>query len=556
MRNKSLMACGSVLVSIGSGYFLHCSSDPAPVSPPADGGIVINTPDAGPGMDSSVDPCPGGEKKAVKTKTNAQCSTELNEPAVSIGGACVKLKSQDCLEVIGDHTNDNAILIGLTLARSGSNKLSGESRTNSAKLAIDEINAATLQTKGIKSSDVCQAGRPIVAIACDDNEAPPEHDRKRAAKHLVDDLKVPFILGGSTSGSTKDIATVVTLPGKSLLFAPSSTAADITDLAGATVDGQRLVWRAAPSDLGQVSAMVASLAQLETVVRAGDMAKKVKVALIYKGDTYGKGIATGIEGLASVNGGKIGDAANAANFYKKEYSIDAAAQVTDFATIATESVAFSADIVILVGTAEAVNKGGPFDKLEAAGKTPLYLFPDGPQKPELLTTIGTNDALRKRVRGTTPDVRSALANAFFKRYTDKFPMNSESKPSSLAYGMAGSYDAVYLAAYAIGRAPGFELKGADFALGLAKISAASPSVNAGFSDLTRGLQLAAEGKEFNYNGASGPLNFDAAKGEAPSDYSVWCVKKDPNSANFIFELGSGQTYSVEQKALVGDFKCE
>ncbi len=63
-----------------------------------------------------------------------------------------------------------------------------------------------------------------------------------------------------------------------------------------------------------------------------------------------------------------------------------------------------------------------------------------------------------------------------------------------------------------------------------------------------------EGRGINFNGASGSLDFDVSKGEAPGDYTIYCVKLDGAGEPFFFDA-TGQTYSAEQKKLVGTFNC-
>ncbi len=65
----------------------------------------------------------------------------------------------------------------------------------------------------------------------------------RAAKHLVDDVQVPAILGPAFSGVAINTAKQITIPSKVLLVSASATSPLITDL-----DDDGLVWRTCPSD--------------------------------------------------------------------------------------------------------------------------------------------------------------------------------------------------------------------------------------------------------------------------------------------------------------------
>ena len=224
-------------------FLLACSDD--------DDGKATNAGDAGAdGLITSPDTgvtCPPVETPACNA---AKCTADLGEPAVCLAGTCVKLQSQDCPRSGGDLTGANQVVIGTLLAQNGTNGASGTARLNSIALAVKEINAGG----GIPDPDPCKPRRTLVYVGCDDAnlasdagaDAAPEIDRARAGKHLIEDLKVPVIIGGSTSGTTLDIAKNITVPAKVMQFAPSSTAISITAPTdfNASPDGTRLLWRA------------------------------------------------------------------------------------------------------------------------------------------------------------------------------------------------------------------------------------------------------------------------------------------------------------------------
>jgi ABC-type branched-subunit amino acid transport system substrate-binding protein len=517
----------------------HCSSNTG--TPQIDAGSVFS-----PRGDAQATNCADAGGAAPREKTNRQCTQDLGETAVYVASSksCVKLKSQDCTIVEGSVEDDNTVLFGALLAQTGASAASGLARTNSARLAIRELNEGTRSNGGIPSPDVCASARPIALLACDDNEDPANNkDRKRAARHLVDDLAIPIILGGSTSGSTTDIATNVALPKKTVLFAPSSTAIAITSLANATADGVRLLWRAAPSDKVQSQVLALQLTELEKESGAGTS----KLAIVFKKDAYGQGLADALRAVGTLNQKPFSDAANAANVIEIGYD---PTKPADLQAAVASLTSFGPTLVLLAGTAETIT--GVMTPYEAvANVKPTYLIPDGPRKPELITALMGNDALRKRIRGTVPGVVTPLAdNFFFDRYKIAFPENNP----TLSYGMAGSYDAIYLFAYALASIQG-EPTGVKFAAGLAKTAGASPRIDVGPASISQGIQTMTNGRTINFNGASGPLDFDPLIGEAPSDYTIFCVRFDDMGIPYYFD-STGQTYSAEQKRLIGAFKCQ
>ena len=69
-----------------------------------------------------------------------------------------------------------------------------------------------------------------------------------------------------------------------------------------------------------------------------------------------------------------------------------------------------------------------------------------------------------------------------------------------------------------------------------------------------GLKLLAEGKEINYEGASGPLDFDPSLGEAPADFEIWCVQRDARGS-LAFGVPQGY-YDYRNASFTGQITCD
>lgn len=547
-----------VAVAGATGVLLACSDDDAPVT------VTAN--DAG--SDSEATPETGSTCPPVATPAcNAtKCTADLGEPAVCVSGTCVKLKSQDCQRVGGDLTGANQVVLGVLLAQNGSNATSGTNRINSIELAIKEINASG----GIPDPDACKPARTLAYVACDDanlagdagadgGPGEPAIDRVRAGKHLVEDLKVAAVIGGSTSGTTLDIAKNVTMPAKVMQFAASSTAIAITAPTdfNASPDGTRLLWRAAPSDVVQSLVLQQMFLQVETEVKTGGAASP-KLALVTKNDAYGKGILSAFKSGLKVNGAAIPNA----NFEAFEYKTNAAdADGILQSEVVTGLQTFAPDIIVIAGTSEATdNIMRPYEAGNPSTK-PIYILADGLKKTELTLLVdpadtklpapADRDALRKRIRGTQPGVVTLLAQNFF-NFGYKTAYGND---SVLAYGMAGSYDITYMLAYAVAATKGGPVDGTTLAKNMSFLVGGTNQIAVGTAALSKGMNAMLAGEKVDFNGASGPLDFDLATGEAPSDYSVWCVKVDPNNQKRVFEEAAGLSYSATDGKLVGAFNC-
>ena len=557
-RYIALVGC---VAATAQGLLIACSDDPeaGPANPDsgADAPVV---------QTEAATNCPA---PAPRTCTAAKCTQDLGEPATCVANACVKLKTPDCQRVGGAITSDDAVYLGVLLAQSGVNRLSGVARANSIELAVTEVNAAG----GIPDPDKCKPTRKLAFVACDDVNlvgdagadadaaaTPNVIDRVRAGKHLTDDLKVSAVVGGSTSGNTLDIAKNVTIPARTLQFAPSSTAISITAPTdfNASPDGTRLLWRAAPSDVAQSIALQKIYADLEAAAKTAGVASP-KLALVTKNDAYGKGIAAAFKAGLMVNGTAVPNA-NFVDIVYKTTPADVDGVLRS--DVVTQLTTFAPNIVVMAGTSEATDDiVRPYESVGHA-TLPTYLFADGLKKAELALLLDPADtklpkaadpaALRARIRGTQPGSVTPLAQQFF-NFGYKGAYGND---SVLSYGMAGSYDIAYMLVYTIAAAKGGPVDGTSLAKNMALLVGGTQVVDVGAASLPKGLEAMRKGEKVDFNGASGPLDFDIATGEAPSDYSIWCVKIDPNSTKAIFLESTGVSYSAKDSKLIGTFSCQ
>jgi branched-chain amino acid transport system substrate-binding protein len=353
-------------------------------------------------------------------------------------------------------------------------------------------------------------------------------------------VRVPGIVGSAFSGVTLNIATKVTIPAGTLIISPSSTSPSITDL-----QDNGLVWRTAPSDALQAIPLVKLVADFEDEIRvqlAMDETDKITVAMTVKGDAYGTGLANAASTKLVFNGAPAVQQSN--EFVRKDYPEASA----DFEAVTDDVVAKRPHIVLLIGTTEAVVDILP--KIEnkwsmlspAPAYKPRYLVSDGGRIEELTDFVGGNNELRQRVFGTAPGRTTPLYNEFVSRVKAFLGID----PGTYA---DNAYDASLLLTYAL-VASSQELptgaginEGLKRTVGGATVTAGPAALNTGFTAL-----LGEDGK-IDYDGVSGPLDFDVNKGEADADIDVWCIALDSQN-NSVF-TSSGQYYDSASKMVVG-----
>ncbi len=547
----AVVALGSM--AGGSLTFVACSDG-------EDGGATpTNTTDGG-GTNTGDNDGGGGNACAdagapARTCTAKSC-TEQNggEPSVCVDDKCVKVKSDECQFVSGAFDDDNAIVVGSLFDLKGSDKAAGAARQNSAELAVQEINAAG----GVPTSDGC-GKRPLAYVSCDDSVAfsvdagADVPSRRRAARHLAEELKVSAIVGANNSNNTVELSTNVTNPAKTLLIAPTAGAPDITTIANATQDGTRVLWRTVPSDALQGKA----------VAKYGEQVAKelnrttIKVAIMHRDDPFGRGLRDGVKANLVVNGKPWSDPANASNVMEAPYAVSG---TIDYATPRNAVLAFQPDIIFFFGLGEVTpNMIVPYEKANtAAANKPMWISSSSGQRAELITAL-TSDAdlkatgLQARTRGTSAQLTTALSQDFFNfRYKQKYD-----EPKTLTFGQTQVYDAVYLIAFgAAASKPQYNhVESIEVAKGLSKTVAGTEVINVGPTRVKAGLEKLRTGGSIDFNGASGPLDFDPTVGEAPGDYAIWCVRTDPNSSAAVYENVTGMTWKYGTNTLEGTFTC-
>jgi ABC-type branched-subunit amino acid transport system substrate-binding protein len=220
-------------------------------------------------------------------------------------------------------------------------------------------------------------------------------------------------------------------------------------------------------------------------------------------------------------------------------------------TLRDELVSFGPHIVVLAGSSDVVTKiMGPVDDLLTF--KPYYLLADGAFGDELSGVLAEKQAsgLPARVRITAPGTSGATFNSFLSRYSARFSPVDGDADGGTVFGAAGAYDATYLLALALSSISTPNISGATVAAALPKTAntTAGDVFDVQFNnDVGEALTTMSQGGTINYTGASGPLDFDIALGEAQSDIQIFCADPtDPATLN-----PTGQSYNALNKALEG-----
>jgi ABC-type branched-subunit amino acid transport system substrate-binding protein len=473
---------------------------------------------------------------ATACESNQQCMDESGgSPAICrrSDGRCVEMLSEDCVKVFNSEAlaQDDTLVLGLLHPFLNEFVSSGGPATDGVSMAFDEMEAIR---QGVPLVGDNRRTRKLAVVACHERGPDADQVHLRAARHLVEDLEVPAIIGCGFTPITIEVATQVTVPSGVLLLSPLSAGDAITRL-----DDDGLVWRTVPPVIFEAPAYARLVSELETTVRtrlASAVTDQLRLTIATKGDAFGRGFREAIRPNLRLNGGEL--KLDDPNIDEFEYadtpdSPEARAELEAYA----EQVArHQPHIVLFVGTNEAFQVMLPHVERSwealagAATPRPIYVFTRGSKLQDLLdvirdveSTVGAGSlSLHQRVIGTSVSGRGTIYDAFRARFQARF---GQPAGRSAEHG----YDAGFLLQYAVAHAAVNQgtnsPTGKQLATAMQSMSSGlkSPPTEAGIGNA---MEEILAGRSIDYEGASGPLDFDPSTGEAPADIEVWCIEVD------------------------------
>ncbi len=442
--------------------------------------------------------------EAVICNADKKCADR--ETQAPIGGLCDRIFGEDPRTA----EPDTVITLGALLPRSGALGSFGDGMENGVRLAVTEIN----QSGGVLA-------KKLAVMSCDD--ATDSAKAERAARHLVDVARVDAIIGAGGSGVTIDTFNAVAKDARVLMMSPSATSQAITNL-----PDNGLLWRTAPSDAVQGRTIA------EYILFQG----YDKVAIVNRNDAYGNTLASEIQRQLCDVSDSFTCVTNTTMFSGRYADQAGPQQVAEQTAIITGGEqpgldTFGPDAVVLIGF---VQDGVDFMNL-AQGRGYKFILTDGMRDTALMGTlpgqVGVSDpALLCDLVGTVP---ASPTGSMFTEFARAYDALFKAAPPTFS---ASAYDATYLIAFAYAAAVGAGVNDPDgraLAEGLGRLSSGPPVIPVGVSQFGTALtQLGSATGTIDVIGVSGPLDFDAAVGEAPSGVEMWSL--DPGT-KLISNLG-------------------
>ena len=374
--------------------------------------------------------------------------------------------------LVNERALETALVVGHLAALLGSGSAYAEPRRNSVFLAADHLSLAGLP----------------VSVAYRDTRVDAV-EAVEATRELLDAGGAVAVVGAQTSGVTIAVAGQVTAPAGVLQVSAVSTAPSIT-----TLDDNDFLFRTALSDTVQ-GVVLADLAVELGYRTAG---------VLFIDNAYGQGLTdTFVEAFTARGGEATATVAHGSS--QPSY-------LAELEEVTVESP----DVLVAVSyrpQAEVYLQ----EALEA-GYADTFLFVDGTKSPGLFETVGWD--LFEGSYGTGPGVDETRpeARVFVGAYTAVY---GEQPPRQF---VGGAYDAAVLIGLAAAQA-GTVTDSA--AIRDALRSVANPPgvvVGPGAAGVKRALRLIADGVGINYEGASGPVDFDANGDVVAGTIEIWRIE--------------------------------
>jgi ABC-type branched-subunit amino acid transport system substrate-binding protein len=339
----------------------------------------------------------------------------------------------------------------------------GPAGEKAGDLAGQEINAA-IQQAGLDHT---------VEVVAEDGQSSDTGGPQAARKLIADGATC--ISGDYASTATVAVTRSVTVPEETMLISPASTADALTDL-----DDDGLFSRTAPPDGLQGIALAD---RMDQVIQGGVQGKTINIGA--RNDLYGTGFSESLQAELEERGATVAE--NVIYDTEQPTYNSEAAQITSG----------NPDYYAIIDFPEPFDKVGPA-LLRTGNWDPTKTFiTDGLSDSTLPDTVGTEAT--EGLQGTAPGTFSGSAPDAFDRLYTQAP-----GPERNLFDATTFDDVIlcYLGAVAAGSA-----EGPDIADAITDVTG-PPGTKYTFEELPQAIEALQNGEDIDYEGASGPIDWD------------------------------------------------
>jgi ABC-type branched-subunit amino acid transport system substrate-binding protein len=451
--------------------------------------------------------------------------------------ACVPVASEDCKAMYEprDLLSDDAVWLGAIFPMTGPDGDDwGKMNMDGVDFARSEIAQATAP---LRKADGSSGARPIALVGCNDVADP-----VRAARHLVEDVGVPAVIGFGAAEEVVSVASNVLIPAGVLTVASMTPSPVITRIPQPS-DVPRMVWRTtfATDAIAEAAALMVHESLEPRAHRA-----PTRVSLVHREGPAADSFAGTFYRRLIFNGRAAVD--NGRDYQEVTVgprTLEEGRRVGKLVGDAQPSIVF---LVSWTENVETIVQ--TIEDSAAPDRRPIYVIPnDGTEL--LKGFIGRSADRRHRVFGIS-SLSSALPNArFVIRYNQA---RNAQVTRSINPGV--SYDAFYLLAYAaFALPPGANVTGRTLADAFGRLVPPGTALEAGPASVLDAVSTLAATGRVDLDGTQGPLDFDLKTGEALSDLSLLCPAVGDGGRASGADVESGVVYRAKSRRVEGSVRC-
>jgi branched-chain amino acid transport system substrate-binding protein len=338
----------------------------------------------------------------------------------------------------------------------------GPAGQKAGELAAEEIEAA-IRKAGVDHT---------VELATEDGASDDQGGVQAARKLIADGASC--ISGDYASTATVSVARSVTIPGGVMLISPASTADALSDL-----EDDGLFARTAPPDGLQGTALADRMEQ----ELGGLQGKTINIGA--RNDLYGTGFADSLEAELEERGATVAEKV----IYDPEQP--------SYNSEAGQITSGNPDNFVIIDFPETFAKLGPALARTGNWEPTKTFITDGLSSTDLTELVGPDST--EGMLGTAPGTFSGEAPDAFDRLYTKAPGPERNLFDSTTFD-----DVIlcYLAAVAAGASDG-----EDIAEAIVDVTG-PPGAKYTFEQLPEAIEALVDGKDIDYEGASGPVDWD------------------------------------------------
>ena len=486
---------------------------------------------------------------ATPCQSARDCSERLGQAArCRPDGVCAALATKQC-KVEAEKSavdSDNTVWIGTMFPADHKDSYVasfGRAAHNAVTLAAREIMSVS---GGLPPSGKGET-RPIGVVACNDAK-----DALSAAKHLVETVGVPAIIGFGSSKNVVELSSSLFIKNDVLVIPALNSSALISSIPHPE-GSPRLVWRTAANTATRSRALAKVVPGfVEPRIRKALQAPKrraLKVGLCLRHRSAGIALSADLTARLRFNDKTVAE--NGRNFREFRLLGKEEGIIRDELTVA-DIVDFQPHVLILQDVDDAVIRKvvAPTEERwpEDSKHRPVYVLAASLEAGALTEVIDKRPSVAERLFGITTPTNTPANLSFTRNYNAAFgekllPTESPGAP----------YDSFYMLTYALIASSAEPLRGTSLAGGIEKLLPSGESIDVGPIGFLKALKILQRGDTIDLNGSFSMMDFDPATGESASDYALLCARRAGKEVQF---LESGLLYDTAKDALTGTFRCE